>query len=164
TRNGRSVEGPLQRTKARSRLRPLTTSSAQPSGSRRDVLDSRRNEIYSFHPGGANVVLADGSTHFLRDGIDVRVLGQLVTRAAGQPDRKGVGVVVAAVVTAALDHRRAAELAAPDHQRVVQQAALLQVLDQGGAGPVGVLAVLGQVLLEVAVLVPGLVEQFHEAD
>ena len=26
----------------------------------------------------------DGSTHFLRDGIDIRVLGQLVTRAAGE--------------------------------------------------------------------------------
>ena len=61
--------------------------------------------------------------------------------AAGQPHREGVGVVVAAVV-AALDHRRAAELAAPDDQRVVEQAALLQVLDQRGAGLVGVAAVL----------------------
>ena len=49
---------------------------------------------------------------------------------------KRVGVVVAAVV-AALHHRRAAELAAPDDQRVVEQAALLQVLDQRGAGLVG---------------------------
>ena len=32
-----------------------------------------------------------------------------------------------------LAHRRAAELAAPDDQRVVEQAALLQVLDQGRA-------------------------------
>jgi prepilin-type N-terminal cleavage/methylation domain-containing protein/prepilin-type processing-associated H-X9-DG protein len=42
------------------------------------------NEIYSFHPGGANVVFADGSTHFLRGDVDIRVLGQLVTRAAGE--------------------------------------------------------------------------------
>ena len=34
----------------------------------------------------------------------------------------------------ALGHRRAAELAAPDDQRVVEHAALLQVLDQRGGG------------------------------
>ena len=44
--------------------------------------------------------------------------------------------MVAAVV-APLDHRRAAELAAPDDQRVVEQPAPLQVLDQGRTGPVG---------------------------
>ena len=49
--------------------------------------------------------------------------------AAGHPDREAVGVVVAAV--AALAHRRAAELAAPDHQRRVEQAAPLQVLAAG---------------------------------
>ena len=49
--------------------------------------------------------------------------------------------MVAAVV-AALHHRRAAELAAPDHERVVEQAALLQILDQRRAGLIGVLAVL----------------------
>ena len=60
--------------------------------------------------------------------------------AAGQPHREGVGMMVAAVV-AALDHRRAAELAAPDDERVVEQAALLQVLDERRAGLVGVAAV-----------------------
>ena len=35
--------------------------------------------------------------------------------------------MVAAVV-ASLHHRRAAEFAAPDHERVVQQAALLEIL------------------------------------
>ena len=72
--------------------------------------------------------------------------------------------MVPAVVAAALHHRRAAELAAPDDQRIVEQAALLQVLHQGGAGLVGVLAILLQVLLEIAVLVPRFVEQLHEAD
>jgi hypothetical protein len=32
-----------------------------------------------------------------------------------------------------LAHRRSAELTAPDHERVVQQAALFQVEQQGGA-------------------------------
>ena len=40
--------------------------------------------------------------------------------AAGQPHREGVDVVVAADRLADLAHRRAAELAAPDHQRVVR--------------------------------------------
>jgi prepilin-type N-terminal cleavage/methylation domain-containing protein/prepilin-type processing-associated H-X9-DG protein len=39
-------------------------------------------EIYAFHPGGANVVLGDGSVHFLRADVDIRVLAQAVTREA----------------------------------------------------------------------------------
>jgi prepilin-type processing-associated H-X9-DG protein/prepilin-type N-terminal cleavage/methylation domain-containing protein len=41
-------------------------------------------EVYSFHPGGANAVFADGSVHFLKAGIDIRVLSRLVTRAGGE--------------------------------------------------------------------------------
>ena len=45
--------------------------------------------------------------------------------------REALDVVVAARRLAlALEHRRAAELAAPDDQRVVEHAALLQVGDQ----------------------------------
>jgi prepilin-type N-terminal cleavage/methylation domain-containing protein/prepilin-type processing-associated H-X9-DG protein len=43
-----------------------------------------QREVYSFHPGGANALLADGSVHFLRAGIDIRVLARLVTRAGGE--------------------------------------------------------------------------------
>ena len=49
--------------------------------------------------------------------------------AAGQPHREGLRMMVAAHAPARflvrLHHRRAAEFAAPDHQRVFQQAALL---------------------------------------
>jgi prepilin-type N-terminal cleavage/methylation domain-containing protein/prepilin-type processing-associated H-X9-DG protein len=41
-------------------------------------------EVYSFHPGGANAVFADGSLHFLKAGIDIRVFARLVTRAGGE--------------------------------------------------------------------------------
>ena len=41
-------------------------------------------EVYSFHPGGANVVFADGSVHFLKATIDIRVFARLVTRAGGE--------------------------------------------------------------------------------
>jgi prepilin-type N-terminal cleavage/methylation domain-containing protein/prepilin-type processing-associated H-X9-DG protein len=38
-------------------------------------------EVYSFHPAGANAVFADGSLHFLKDDIDIRIFARLVTRA-----------------------------------------------------------------------------------
>jgi prepilin-type N-terminal cleavage/methylation domain-containing protein/prepilin-type processing-associated H-X9-DG protein len=41
-------------------------------------------EVYSFHPGGANAVFADGSVHFLNVGMDIRVFAGLVTRAGGE--------------------------------------------------------------------------------
>jgi prepilin-type processing-associated H-X9-DG protein len=41
-------------------------------------------EVYSFHPGGANAVFADGSVHFLSANIDIRVFAGLVTRAGGE--------------------------------------------------------------------------------
>ncbi len=41
-------------------------------------------ELYSFHPGGANTVFADGSVHFLKAGMDIRILARLITRAGGE--------------------------------------------------------------------------------
>ncbi len=41
-------------------------------------------EVYSFHPGGANTVFADGSVHFLRASIDIRIFARLVTRGGGE--------------------------------------------------------------------------------
>jgi prepilin-type N-terminal cleavage/methylation domain-containing protein/prepilin-type processing-associated H-X9-DG protein len=41
-------------------------------------------EVYSFHPSGANAVLADGSVHFLNADIDIRIVARLVTRAGGE--------------------------------------------------------------------------------
>src|SRR5262249_15663318 len=41
-------------------------------------------ELYSFHPGGANVVFADGSGHFLGKSLDIGVFAALVTRAGGE--------------------------------------------------------------------------------
>ncbi len=41
-------------------------------------------EVYSFHAGGANCVFADGSVHFLRANIDIRVFARLITRAGGE--------------------------------------------------------------------------------
>jgi prepilin-type N-terminal cleavage/methylation domain-containing protein/prepilin-type processing-associated H-X9-DG protein len=45
---------------------------------------TNNREVYSFHPGGANVLMADGSVRFLRAGIDIRIFARLVTRAGGE--------------------------------------------------------------------------------
>src|SRR5947208_3277831 len=58
--------------------------------------------------------------------------------AAGQPDAEPIRMMVAAVVV--LRAWRPAELAAPEYQRRVQQAALLQVREQAGDGQVRLLA------------------------
>jgi prepilin-type processing-associated H-X9-DG protein len=41
-------------------------------------------EVYSFHAGGANGLLADGSVHFFRASMDIRVFARLVTRDGGE--------------------------------------------------------------------------------
>jgi prepilin-type N-terminal cleavage/methylation domain-containing protein/prepilin-type processing-associated H-X9-DG protein len=41
-------------------------------------------EIYSFHPAGANVALADGSVRFLQKSISIRILARLCTASGGE--------------------------------------------------------------------------------
>jgi prepilin-type processing-associated H-X9-DG protein len=45
---------------------------------------TNEEEVYSFHPTGANTLFADGSVHFLRADINIRILAALVTRAGGE--------------------------------------------------------------------------------
>jgi prepilin-type N-terminal cleavage/methylation domain-containing protein/prepilin-type processing-associated H-X9-DG protein len=40
------------------------------------------SEVYSFHQGGANVVMADGSVHFLKATATIQLLRALITRAS----------------------------------------------------------------------------------
>jgi prepilin-type N-terminal cleavage/methylation domain-containing protein/prepilin-type processing-associated H-X9-DG protein len=42
------------------------------------------DEIYSQHPGGANVLFCDGSVHFLPDSLDKSVIMALASRAGGE--------------------------------------------------------------------------------
>ncbi len=85
--------------------------------------------------------------------------------AAGQPDGEAAGMMVAAVVGGrqlALAVDGPAEFAAPDDQRVVEQAALLEVRDEGGRRLIGVAALAGDLGGQVRVLVPAAVEELDE--
>jgi prepilin-type N-terminal cleavage/methylation domain-containing protein/prepilin-type processing-associated H-X9-DG protein len=42
------------------------------------------SEIYSFHTGGANVLLGDGSVQYLNETINIRELAKLIARADGK--------------------------------------------------------------------------------
>jgi prepilin-type processing-associated H-X9-DG protein len=45
---------------------------------------TNQSDVYSFHSGGANVVFADGSVHFLSESIPLYILASLYTRASGE--------------------------------------------------------------------------------
>jgi hypothetical protein len=45
---------------------------------------SNNNEQYSFHPGGCMVTLADGSTRFLSQTLELRLIARLITKSAGE--------------------------------------------------------------------------------
>ena len=42
------------------------------------------NEIYAFHPGGANALFCDGSVRFVKETISVPTVAALITRAGGE--------------------------------------------------------------------------------
>jgi prepilin-type N-terminal cleavage/methylation domain-containing protein/prepilin-type processing-associated H-X9-DG protein len=42
---------------------------------------TNEQEVYSFHPAGANAIFADGSVHFLKADMDIRIFARLATRA-----------------------------------------------------------------------------------
>jgi len=43
-----------------------------------------RNEVFSFHPGGANHVFADGSVHFVKETAAIQIMANLISRAGGE--------------------------------------------------------------------------------
>src|SRR5688500_10739414 len=98
--------------------------------------------------------------------MHAQLVGRAVDRApfdaaAGQPDREALGMMVAAVAPGGM--RRATELAGPDDQCPVKEAAGLEVLDQPGDRLIGVEGVFLVTLLQVAMLVPRAVRRARRA-
>jgi len=42
------------------------------------------NEVFSFHPGGANNLFADGSVHFIKETMAIQVYANMISRANGE--------------------------------------------------------------------------------
>ncbi len=61
-------------------LNPATLSHPGPCA----VNCSNDQNVYSFHPGGANVLFADGSSRLLKASVDINVLVALTTRNGGE--------------------------------------------------------------------------------
>jgi hypothetical protein len=117
-------------------------------------------EAHQVQNGRLQVV----DVHLVLDGLIAEVVGGAVGHAAfdaaaGEHRRKAVDVMVAPVAdafeAAVLNHRRPAELAADDDERIFEQAALLEVFEQRRDGPIGGLGQLG-VHADIVVAVPGL--------
>ena len=119
--------------------------------------------------GGLQVVDVDAVGLFGR--IEAQLVGLAdrlagLDAAAGQPHGVGFDVVVAADRAAHLAHRRAAEFSAPDHQRLVEQPALLEVVEQSRTRLVDLTAGLLESFLQVlaaAVMIPFGVKQRNES-
>jgi prepilin-type processing-associated H-X9-DG protein/prepilin-type N-terminal cleavage/methylation domain-containing protein len=50
----------------------------------RCAINCNNQDVYSFHPGGANILFADGHVKFVSAAIDVREFVKLVTRMGGE--------------------------------------------------------------------------------
>lgn len=46
--------------------------------------NNQQGDIFSFHPGGANVSFADGHVRYLASNIDITILAKMVTRCGGE--------------------------------------------------------------------------------
>ena len=87
--------------------------------------------------------------------------------AAGSPEAEAARVVVAAVVgfcQGALGIDGASKLTAEHDEGIVQHAALFEVLDETVAALVHVMALLGEIVREIAMLIPAAMEDLHKPD
>jgi prepilin-type N-terminal cleavage/methylation domain-containing protein/prepilin-type processing-associated H-X9-DG protein len=63
---------------------PLPLGVAEPPAGCSSINVSNVNGLYSFHPGGVNVLLGDGSVRYLRDSTSPGVLAAMITRNGGE--------------------------------------------------------------------------------
>ncbi len=75
-----------------------------------------------------------------------------------------VAASVGFATVAILAQRRASKLGSPDHQRAVEESALLQIFDQRGDRLIDDPGIVSQVSFQIAVLVPGFINYVDEPD
>src|SRR5689334_7109214 len=87
--------------------------------------------------------------------------------AAGDPHREIARVMIAPVIglgQLALAINRATEFPAPDDQRVVQQPALLQIMNERRSRLIGAPALESQIARQVVVLIPAAMIKLNETN
>ncbi len=89
------------------------------------VVDAESLKQRGVEVADVDDILDGGVTQFIGGSVNVATLDA----GAGHPDGEGLDVVIPA---GALTHGRAAELATPDHERVLEHPALFQILHQSG--------------------------------
>ena len=85
---GNGVSGQVN--SAAGALQPVVNGNATPNGGPSTCPWSTNNcgpndEIWSWHPGGANLLYCDGSVRFMSEAIKPQVMRKLVTRSEGEP-------------------------------------------------------------------------------
>ncbi len=120
-------------------------------------------EAEEVEEGGVEVVDVDG----VLDGLVAVVVGAAegeagLGTAAGHPEGEALGIVVASVGFPAVGG--AAEFAAPDDERVVEETAGAEVVEECGDGAVNGAAVAAKGGFEVLVLVPSAMIDLDETD
>src|SRR5262245_29247699 len=104
--------------------------------------------------------------HIVSKVIRLAVTDPAADAAAGQPDGETFRMMIAADaggVDVALSIDGAAKYAAPDHHRVLQQPALLEVDEQGGARLIDIVTLAFDLLGQIKMLVPPFVIKLDEA-
>ena len=133
----------------------------------RELLVIKTEEVQD---GGVEVVEVDLSG----DRTEAECIGLAVHEAAfdsaaGHPGAEALGLVFATVL---FDRRGAAEilapwgateLAAPDHEGVLQQTTRFQIADQAGAGKIAGGADFRETAADVTVVIPAVHRDLHEA-
>ena len=92
--------------------------------------------------------------------VGVSVGDSALDSSARHPDGKAFDVMIPSV---ALSHGGASEFSAPDNERIVEHAPLLEVLDEGGGALVNPFGHSGDRVLDPAVVIPSAVVKMNEA-
>ena len=125
-------------------------------------------DAHEVQDGGVQVVHVHGILgDVVAELVGLAIAGAGLAAATGHPHGEAARMVVApgfGAVPLALAGDAAAELAAPDDEGVLEQSAPFEILDERGAGLVGVATTRGAPGGEAAVMVPVGMEELHEAD